>query len=156
MKMENRVKSIYMKKEIVIYSSLDELARVRRFLKPLISRLPLGEKERANVEFCIIEAAINAIKHGNKNDKLKKVRITFERREDRVSIEITDCGDGFDPDSIEDPREPSRIVNTSGRGIFFMRQMMSSVRFEFTTSGTTIFLEKYFDVNPEYNLHRNT
>jgi len=134
-----------MKKEIIIDSRTEELVRVSGFIRPLLAGLPLGERERASVEFCLMEAVINAIRHGNGDDPSKKVRVVFESVPDRVALSVTDEGRGFDPAAVGDPRDPARIAGASGRGIFFMRQMMSSVSFEFSDQGTTVRLEKIFN-----------
>ncbi len=136
-----------MTQELVITSKMENLADVRDFVESLLTSLPFSEKERANIVFCLIEAAINAMNHGNHNDPSKLVRIIFEGYPDRIVMSVKDQGAGFNPDSIGDPREPNRLKSPSGRGIFFMRQMLSSVNFDFSPSGTTVYLEKFFNNN---------
>ncbi len=136
-----------MARELTITSKMENLADVRDFVESLLVSLPFNEKERANIVFCLIEAAINAMNHGNHNDPAKLVKITFDSYPDGISMAVKDQGVGFDPDSIGDPREPNRLKSPSGRGIFFMRQMLTSVKFEFSPSGTTVYLEKSFNNN---------
>jgi serine/threonine-protein kinase RsbW len=40
---------------------------------------------------------------------------------------VRDQGEGFDPDRIRDPLAPENLLNSSGRGIFFMRSFMDDV-----------------------------
>ena len=134
-----------MKDELTIKSRVKELERVRDFIGVRLADLPFKEKERANVEFSLIEAVINAINHGNRKDPEKTVHITFESDDKKVVLSVTDQGKGFNLDKIVDPRDPKRISKPSGRGIFFMRQMMSAVNFDFLPSGTTVKLEKFYN-----------
>ena len=134
-----------MSDELVISSLTEKLSDVREFIETRLAPLPMSEKERANVVFCLVEAAINAMNHGNENDPKKLVRITFEALYDRIVLTVKDQGRGFDLLLIGDPREPTRLKQPNGRGIFFMRQMLSNVDFKFSDSGTTVILEKIFN-----------
>ena len=49
------------------------------------------------------EAFLNAVKHGNKNNPDKKVKVDYSVTPDRVDITITDDGDGFNPDQCTRP-----------------------------------------------------
>jgi len=133
-----------MSDELIITSRTEDLQIVREFIETRLVPLPFTEKERANIVFCLIEAAINAMNHGNLNDPEKPVKITFDSFPDKIVLAVTDQGCGFDPETIGDPREPTHLKRPSGRGIFFMRQMLSKVDFKFSDSCTTVILEKYF------------
>ena len=80
------------------------------------------------------ESVINAIKHGNKEDKQKAVTLEFtlapRQRAERLTVSVLDEGEGFDPDAIADPLAPENILKSSGRGIFFMRSFMDDVAIE--------------------------
>jgi serine/threonine-protein kinase RsbW len=134
-----------MSDELTISSNTENLSEVRNFIETRLAQLPMSEKERANVVFCLIEAAINAMYHGNENDPSKLVKITFTVFPDKVVLTVTDEGKGFNISEIGDPRDPTRLNSPSGRGIFFMRQMLSKVDFQFSASGTTVILEKIYN-----------
>lgn len=76
-----------------------------------------------------LEAVNNAITHGNKADSTKHVdvEITFEMNE--MKIQVTDEGNGFNPDSIPDPTKPENIEELSGRGVFLMSRLADSIEF---------------------------
>ncbi len=83
------------------------------------------------VGVAIREGVINAIKHGNKQDPAKIVRVEFAFRPashpDRLEISVCDEGEGFVPDEVADPLAPENVLKSSGRGIFFMRSFMDDV-----------------------------
>jgi serine/threonine-protein kinase RsbW len=77
------------------------------------------------------ESVINAIKHGNRQDREKMVTVEFEfvpdAGEHRLVVSVRDQGEGFDPQGVADPLAPENILKSSGRGIFFMRSFMDDV-----------------------------
>ena len=55
---------------------------------------------------------------------------------------VSDQGPGFDPEAIPEPTAPDKLVQPTGRGIFFMRQMMTSLEFTFVPEGATVTMTK--------------
>ena len=86
------------------------------------------------VSVAVRESVINAIKHGNHEDREKHVTVEFaltpRPHPDRLTVRVLDEGDGFDPDQIADPLAPENVLKASGRGIFFMRNFMDDVQIE--------------------------
>jgi len=83
------------------------------------------------VSVAVRESVINAIKHGNREDRSKQVTVEFtlrprERPEEFV-VRVLDEGEGFDPEEIANPLDPENVLKASGRGIFFMRNFMDDV-----------------------------
>ncbi len=83
--------------------------------------------EVLNLGLAVREAAINAIKHGNKMDPRKKLSVVFEFDEEGLSIAVRDKGKGFDPDAVVDPTLPENLLQTSGRGILLMKAFVDKV-----------------------------
>jgi serine/threonine-protein kinase RsbW len=92
------------------------------------------------VHLAVEEALVNAIKHGNRHDPGKHVHIVCKLASDRVRVEITDEGEGFDPDSVPDPTADENLDNPSGRGIMLMR---SFVNVRYNDVGNQVILEKH-------------
>jgi serine/threonine-protein kinase RsbW len=94
------------------------------------------------VSVAVRESVINAIKHGNREDRRKYVTLEFtlepRRRTERLLVAVLDEGEGFDPSSIGDPLAPENILKSSGRGIFFMRSFMDDVSIERRPEGGTV------------------
>jgi serine/threonine-protein kinase RsbW len=85
----------------------------------------------------------NAIHHGNRDDRNKKVYIKLIKRPHQIDIVIRDDGGGFDPNSIADPLDPENLFKESGRGIFIVKSLMDDVKFEFNQNGTEVTLIKH-------------
>ena len=83
------------------------------------------------VGVAVRESVINAVKHGNAEDRAKRVtvelRLEPRARPSRLVVRVLDQGPGFDPDSVADPLAPENLLRSSGRGIFFMRSFMDDV-----------------------------
>lgn len=81
------------------------------------------------VHLALEEAFINAVKHGNKMDPAKKVKIEYSVGPDKVEVSVTDEGDGFDPQTVPDPRSGKNLYKPEGRGLFLIKSYMDMVRF---------------------------
>ena len=85
------------------------------------------------------ESVINAIKHGNREDRAKLVVIEFAftpvEAPTELVVRVTDQGEGFEPTEVADPLAPENMLKSSGRGIFFMRSFMDDVRLQRAPDG---------------------
>jgi serine/threonine-protein kinase RsbW len=129
------------RKTLTISSIPSEVKRVEDSLLPAISAKGYGERTLFGIKLAVEEAVINAIKHGNRMDSTKKVKIDFEIGEDKVKISVADEGEGFDISAVPDPTKPENIGNDSGRGLVLMKAYMDSV--EFNEKGNEVRLLKY-------------
>lgn len=93
------------------------------------------------VHLALEEACINAIKHGNKSDPAKAIRIEYTVNTEKVEIIITDEGEGFDPDCVPDPRCGENIYKPGGRGLLLMGSYMDII--EFNERGNRVRMVKY-------------
>jgi len=96
------------------------------------------EKDMFNVHLAFEEAMANAIMHGNRSDPQKTVFLQCSVAENEVRISIRDEGNGFNPDTLPDPRHPDNILTPSGRGILLIRHTMSKVEFLPDGNGLTM------------------
>ena len=92
------------------------------------------------VRLALEEALVNAIKHGNRMDPSKSVKIECKIAEDRVLITIEDEGPGFDVNAVPDPTAEENLDKPGGRGIMLMRSFMNRV--EYNEKGNRVILEK--------------
>ena len=82
------------------------------------------------VHLALEEAFINAVKHGNKMDPDKEVKIDYSTSLEKVEISMTDEGEGFNPDAVPDPRYGKNLYKTEGRGLLLIRSYMDVVKFD--------------------------
>jgi serine/threonine-protein kinase RsbW len=121
----------------------NDLAVGERLLEDVLGRLETllwGHREMFGVHLAVHEALTNAIDHGNASNKSKHVRFACGISPEKIHVEITDEGPGFDPDSLPDPTTPAHLACPGGRGVLLMRTFMSRV--EFRNNGNHVVLEK--------------
>lgn len=92
------------------------------------------------IKLALEEAITNAIKHGNRNDPSKTVRLRFRVTPDEAVIWIGDDGAGFDPTMVPDPTLDENLNKPSGRGLMLMRAYMDEI--SFNESGTEVRMVK--------------
>ncbi len=105
-------------------------------------------QSKADLEIALREALANAIIHGNRNHRKKRVLLRcYGEPEVGVLIVVRDEGSGFDPRDVPDPRSAERIFLHHGRGIFLMRELMDRV--EHRDGGREVLLFKSCDADRE-------
>ena len=120
------------------------IASRREFLDPLhtlseriIQEVGFSDDESYWMVTAVREAVTNAVIHGNREQPGTHVEVAYEVRDDRIHITVTDQGEGFDPDSLPDPVSKEHLMDSSGRGVYLMEQLMDEVIYEFPESGGT-------------------
>ena len=94
-----------------------------------VEKLGVVKSEQSNLFVALDEAFVNAVKHGNKFDSTKLVRIAAEVSPAEARFTIEDEGEGFDVNSIPDPLDPANLFKTSGRGVLFIYNIMDEVKY---------------------------
>lgn len=119
-----------MERTISIPSKIDNLRKIEKVIDEISAEFKIGEDQYGNILIAALEAANNAILHGNKLDERKNVNITFLIDDLALVIKVEDQGDGFDFDNIPDPTAPENIENVNGRGIFLMEKLSDGISFD--------------------------
>jgi len=127
------------KKEIS--SNPEHLPELEEYVLSLAKKFKLNKDKLNSLALSFSEAASNAIVHGNKSDKKKKIKITFKVDETKITVIIKDEGKGFNIKTVPDPTKPENILKDSGRGIHIMRSFIDDLRYNFTPTGTETILE---------------
>ena len=109
------------------------------------------------IAISVIEAVTNAIEHGNRECCDQNVRIAFICKEDRLCVEVEDCGKGFDYQCyLQNIPDPANIYHLRGRGIFIMKNMMDSLKFEMVPGrGMKVKLEKILKPKADGEARKN-
>ena len=69
------------------------------------------------------------MKHGNKFDATKNIRVAADVSKTEARFTIEDEGEGFDVDNIPDPLDPQNLFKPSGRGVLFIYNIMDEVKY---------------------------
>jgi serine/threonine-protein kinase RsbW len=126
--------------EVVIASDTAAGQAVQERIVQRLEDLQFSAREVFGVRLALEEAIVNAIKHGNRFDPAKSVRIWWKISPDFVRVEIEDQGPGFQPADVPDPTLDENLERPCGRGIMLMRAFMTHV--EYVGRGNKIVLEK--------------
>src|SRR5262245_13363060 len=104
----------------------------KQLLDDLLGALRRGQWAEADIfgiHLAVEEAIVNAIRHGNDSDHKKQVHVACTLNHQRLTVEIIDEGDGFDPELVPDCTAPENLHVPGGRGLLLMRNYMSKVEF---------------------------
>ena len=122
---------------LVLGSRFEHIEIAERTLLDLVAQADCNHDEQYWIVTALREAIANAVRHGNREQPERKVRVDYRIEGRTVTIRVEDEGDGFDPGQIPDPTREENLLRPSGRGIFYMRQFMNSVEFCQTPEGGT-------------------
>lgn len=110
-------------------SSTENLQLVEKLIDQVCEEYNVNQDFYGNILIALTEAVNNAILHGNKSDKAKKIVVSFEPHQSNFLFTVEDQGEGFDYDSLPDPTDPENIDKPSGRGVFLMKHLADNVKF---------------------------
>ena len=93
------------------------------------------------MRLALVEAIVNAIRHGHRDDATKQVQVRYRVKGDCALAEVADQGTGFNPHAIADPLAPENLERCGGRGLLLMRAYLTWLRFN--RRGNRVVLCKY-------------
>ena len=96
--------------------ALAGLSRVRSF----------SDETLADLKLALTEACSNSVRHAYENGE-GHVDISFELREDRLIVEVTDGGTGFEP---EQEAKSDDVLSEGGLGITIIRSIADEVEID--------------------------
>ncbi len=123
-----------------ISSSIADACRLAEEIADKLRKNSWNNEISDQVFIAIEEALTNAVCHGNHSLSWKKVNVRCGISRDLVRIEISDEGEGFNPDLVPDSTDLDHLRTPNGRGIHLMRYLMDKV--EFSSGGTRVYMEK--------------
>ena len=131
---------VHEKIEFELPSDLSLMDGVLEYLQERVAKLGLIKPERSNLFIALDEAFVNAVKHGNKNDPTKLLKITAELSPREACFTVEDEGEGFNIGDIPDPCDPANLFRTSGRGVLLIYNIMDEV--EYNAQGNRVKMVK--------------
>jgi serine/threonine-protein kinase RsbW len=132
--------------EFELPSDLSLMNGVLQYLLERVSKLGIVTPERSNLFIALDEAFVNAVKHGNKNDPTKLLRVTAELSPREACFTVEDEGQGFNVQEIPDPCDPANLFKTSGRGVLLIYNIMDEV--EYNAQGNRVKMVKRPEESP--------
>ena len=115
---------------VKIPSIKENVSVVESFIENVGEKIRIEETIYGNVLVSVTEAVNNAIVHGNKEDKNKKVRLGIKQNKKSVRFIVEDEGMGFDHNTLPDPTNPKNIEKVKGRGIFLIKSLSDKATFK--------------------------
>ncbi len=126
--------------EFELPSDLALMNGVLLYLLERVAKMGVIALDKSNLFIALDEAFVNAVKHGNKNDPMKLVRVGAELSPKEASFTIEDEGEGFDVKTIPDPCDPANLFKSSGRGVLLIYNIMDEV--EYNAQGNRVKMVK--------------
>ena len=116
--------------EMDISSDLNELARVRAFVRDVCQRLPapaFDEETVAQLELAMTEAASNVMRHAYNGRTDQRIQLDAEVFHDRIVLRLHHLGETFDPDAVNAPKFDG--TQEGGFGMFIIERSVDEVRY---------------------------
>lgn len=105
-------------------STLEAADKAEDLVLQEAARLGLEEDDQHQIGMAVRECTVNAVVHGNRYNKNKKVHLQIDRSDKDLTVVIGDEGEGFDINSLPDPLAPENLLRQSGRGLMLARAFM--------------------------------
>jgi len=131
--------------QIKIPSSQEFVPDVDIFIEGKLAGYGVTDSIIADIAISVTEMVNNAIVHGNKSVMEKTVLVEVSKNNSTVEITVTDEGDGFNPDDVENPIDDKNLMKEVGRGIFITKSLMDEVNISSDPGrGTRVTIKKHF------------
>lgn len=146
-----RVVSLMVSKATINYSMVVESrpSAIVGVCEQILSKLEANGFDKDDifaVHLALEEAFLNAVKHGNKMDPTKEIKIDYSVGLDKIEISMTDEGEGFEPEAVADPRFGESLYKPGGRGLLLINSYMDVVKF--TERGNGLYMVRYKEKPP--------
>ena len=128
-------------RSVVVASTPSAVVDVFNEIQPGLQANNYSEEDIFAIHLSLEEAFTNAVKHGNKMEPSKAIKVDYSIEPDKVEICMTDEGEGFDPEVIPDPRYGDNLYKPAGRGMLLMRSFMDVI--EYSKKGNSLRMIRY-------------
>lgn len=108
-------------RRLLLDSTLDSVEVAEAAVLGDARALGFHEDDLHRLGMAVRESMVNAVVHGNRYNARKKVHVCVTRGPDRLTVVITDEGDGFDPKAVPNPLAEENLLRQSGRGLLMMQ-----------------------------------
>lgn len=123
-----------MNRRLEIKALLEEVRHACDFVVEAAQDVGLDARAVYHCEMAVDETCTNVVEHGYKGAaQVGMITIAAQREDNCLKITISDSGPPFDPTSQAEPDIQSEAVKLKpgGWGIYFIKQLMDEVRYEY-------------------------
>jgi serine/threonine-protein kinase RsbW len=127
------------------------LDKAGQFVTELVNESGLSEEKQVAISAAFREAVINAAQHGNKYKKEKQIEVLYLLDKEKMTIVVSDEGEGFNhssylrrsenSDAVSAARERYEQGSLGGLGIMLMLKCADSV--DYNEKGNAVTLTKF-------------
>jgi serine/threonine-protein kinase RsbW len=109
---------------LTIPARAEYITLCRLALTGLSKLRPLSRELLGDLKLALTEACSNSVRHAYRERRIGVVEVVYELHPDRLVIEVTDEGEGFDP---EEPTGDLDALTEGGLGIAIIRAIADEV-----------------------------
>lgn len=102
-------------------STLDSVDSAEEQVLQMGREAGFSDEELHRAGMAVREAMVNAVVHGNRYNLRKRVYLSLAAEPGKLSVVITDQGEGFEPGEIPDPLAEENLLRQSGRGLLLIQ-----------------------------------
>jgi serine/threonine-protein kinase RsbW len=119
---------------------LDSLAAISEFVTRAAEAAGLDARAVYAVQLAVEEACANIIEHAYGGEGRGDIECTCRVNENGLTVILRDYGRPFNPTSVPEPDLYASLEDRKirGLGLYFIRQLMDQVRFEFTAGSGNV------------------
>jgi len=111
------------------HSSLGNVKAAESLWNACLEGQPLTPEKRYWLSLSIHELAVNAIVHGNHEDKSKWVTVEIERKGSLLEVRVADQGEQERAPEILDPTLDGNLFKDHGRGLYIVQHNVDHMDF---------------------------
>jgi serine/threonine-protein kinase RsbW len=129
----------------------DSLAAIGEFVASAAEAAGLDACAIYAVQLAVDEACSNIIEHAYGAEEQGDIECTYHIQSDGLTVVLRDYGRPFNPADVPDPDTKACLEDrpTGGLGLYFIRQLMDQVHFEFAPdSGNVLTMIKRRQPSP--------
>lgn len=119
-------------KELLIKSRTENLTTVREFVSSAVEEVNIPKDIAGDIVLAVDEACTNIIKHAYKFIPDGDITIKLKYSEKKITVEITDQGSPFSPDTVPTPdlKKYFEEKRVGGLGMYLMKSLMDDVHYK--------------------------
>jgi len=131
-----------------VKSKTENLSVIRQFINKIGESESIEQHIIDNVTLAVDEACTNIIKHAYHLNSDKDIILSVKVDAGKLTVTLTDFGEGFNPDLIVDPDMPTYLKQrrVGGLGLHLMRKLMDRVEYKsFNNDRNQLILQKNYN-----------